>query len=173
MSWQELPDPMEDQIPSPCDLEAVLRQAPLRQPSSGLDARVARSLARRATSRAARPLWMGMAALLAVGVGLWPMLALRGEKPRPRSTPSTESHWSVVPIPLAGRPGAAAVPLFIQQTRCRVCEAGTLNFADGNPVRFYRKRSIRNIWIINPDNGQRTAITIPTDELLARPIQPF
>lgn len=198
MNWQDSPDSIEDDpvfrngSPAPedsasaSDLEGLLRQLPLREPSAMLDERIARILAATGSVRpiatfsasdrsARRAMLMGAAAMLAVGFGLWPMLAARNLPglSRPGVHPTARTAPRARPIPLASNDISSASPVLIEQTFSRVEDRGVITVSDGHPLQFFHKQSVRSVWIVDPRDGVRTSISVPVDEIVMRPVQPF
>ncbi|HZL38160.1 MAG TPA: hypothetical protein VFC78_22785 [Tepidisphaeraceae bacterium] len=142
------------------EVEASLRQMALRQPTAALDDRIARALKARSSSRSARPLLMGLAAMLAIAAGITPLM-------HPRAVPIRAATKSRIAPGVAARPIPIPNPirvsrddrrLRIEQTISRVCDGGVMTVADGLPVHCYRKRSVRNVWVLDPRSGTRTSM---------------
>ena len=62
--------------------------------------------------------------------------------------------------------------MLVQQTVYHVSDRGVLTIGD-SPVRCYRRTSLQRIWVYDSQLRQTVAVTIPRDDLIVRPIQPF
>ena len=144
------------------ELEKLVREQPLRQPSAELDARIADAL-RPAISRR----WIGwsMAAALAlVSASVWLGLSLRS----PGS--STDGRGFAEPVPATL---SEAGLVRIDQVWSQVTQGELLLTEDDEPVRpVWVQRFYRTSWIDEKQNV-RIEMTVPEDQvvLVAAPIQ--
>lgn len=163
------------------EVEGLLHQAPLRRPSPMMDARVQRVLQGRARRRLLRPAAAGLAAavILATGGAAW-WLGGRGT-PHPHVPQVSVVPRAVAPVkpPDAVAPvrttsaDSASTPLRVERTFARVTSDGVVGVAAGAPVRRLRGESVRQLWLIDPDSGERVSVTIPFEKVVLHRVEPF
>lgn len=141
-------DPIED---------AVRQLAPsLRQPTRSLD--------RRVLSRGARPrriaavaAGMALAAGLAIVAGWW--IHHAGQTP-----PSSPAPIVVIGT---GQPAAdVRPPVRTERSWTDVVYAGSVDRADGPPLRAYRVRTLRNVQWRDPASGTTVTSTVPQERVV-------
>ena len=145
------------------EIEAMLREIPLKEPSSLLDRRLLgtpRASSAMAQLRAAG-LGAAVAALLVLAVTVW---WTRAAKPLGR--PPVHS-------PVRQASAEAKRPLRIERSMSRVIDDGVIGSAAGVPLQQVRYRSLRQIWIVDPRRGTRLAVTVPDDRVVLIPVRTF
>ncbi|MDB5304566.1 MAG: hypothetical protein JWM97_2115 [Phycisphaerales bacterium] len=178
MSQEFFEDVSHDETAGLESTENLLRRLQLRAPSDALDARVLPMLARVPPGGRARAFLMGLAAMAAVCAGVSPVLYQRHE-PRAMPTKADNPNPSVPGISHAKPPVpeprrfASSKPFALEHTVTRIADGGVVNPAGGLPMQCYRRQSLRQVVLVDPKRGTRVAVTIPTDEVVLRPIHPF
>jgi hypothetical protein len=178
MSQEYFDDVSQDEIPGLELAEEMLRRLPLHAPSDVLDARVLPMLARIRPGGRARAFVMGLAAMAALTAGVAPVILQRHQPTAPQSRtdviPSTVPGPSMTKTPApAPRRLAINVPFALERTFTRVADGGVVNPVGGMPMQCYRRQSLRQVVLVDPKRGTHVAVTIPTDEVVLRPIHPF
>jgi hypothetical protein len=178
MSQEYFDDVSQDEIPGLESAEEMLRRLPLRVSSDALDARVLPMLARVRPGGRARAFVMGLAAMAALTAGVAPVILQRHDPHRLTVTPDpTQPAAPAVspskPTAPAPRRLASTAPFALERTFTRVADGGVVNPIGGLPVQCYRRQSLRQVVLVDPKRGTRVAVTIPTDEVVLRPIHPF
>ena len=190
-----------DGIDEVLEIEALLRRMPLRRPGAALDARVlstcrnpaARAPVARAPVARSRLRWAAAAAVVAAA-GAAPVvthLLTRGDGPgntavTTRDPPAPGRHVgraegggpapepppsSVPPTPVAPTPQR---PVRIERTLAGGFSSdGVVGVAGDAPLHRYRRRSVRQVWIVDPATGKRLAVTLPRDEVVLVRVEPF
>jgi hypothetical protein len=158
--------------------EELLRRLPLRPPSDALDARVLPLLERMRPGGRVRAFVMGLAAAAALAAGVAPVIIQRHHPTAPspvvHSLPPTVLAVSQGKAPTAApRRLALNAPFAWEQTITRVADGGVVSRGGGLPAQYYRRQSVRQVVLFDPKHGTRVAVTIPTDEVVLRPIHPF
>jgi hypothetical protein len=155
------------------DIEAMLRDLPLRPPSPGLDRRV--MSARHPWRRRLR--WMApvaaAAALVAIAVGSWSLhhaSRRHGEKPIAKSLDPG--------LPTADTRPAATVasltPISITRTYGGIARDGIIGKTPtGQPVERIRRQTVRQVLIVDPKRGTKVSISMPQEEVLVVPVRTF
>jgi hypothetical protein len=165
------------------DLESLLRRMPLRPPGAALDRRVLATCRRPATRR--RLMWAAAAAAVIVAAGAAPIvtyrltrrawdssaMTLRHDPPAATIASGRGPQTTIAP---AARAAASAGPVRIERTLSGGFSSdGVVGVADRAPLQRFRRLSIRQVWIVDPRNGTRVAVTIPREEVVLVRVQPF
>ena len=164
-----LPDPRAGPTPDETDthdlaeVESRLRAMSLAAPSARLEARVRRVLARPRPGERLRGACLAAAAIIAVVIGISPLLVHRT---------TVVSHPAPRVVVGHGSP-AVARPLRVERDALRVADNGVVAYAGNVPVRGYRCQAVRQIWYFDARQGRRLCVTIPTDQLVLVPVRPF
>jgi hypothetical protein len=166
--------PVEDD-PELREIEHLLRRLPVQEPSVMLDRRI-EALAR-PTGRfdALRYVGLGAAAMLALVIGAAPMfrrqlpnLITVDTKPAPRQI---EPARTKTPVPYKSPKLAGS--LVLEHTSSRVTDEGVVAVVDGTPVQRYHKRSVQQVWMVDPKTGSPVSVTIPRDQVVLRKIEAY
>lgn len=155
------------------EVERMLGALPLRQPPAKLDERIRHMT--RPVSRLEKVRWIGVgaAAMLALTLGAAPFLPRR--HPAPSALPP--SIQPDRPIPLLQDRGNSQSreerPLLVRHTTSQVANDGIVGFVGDTPVQRQRKKSVQQMWLIDPTTGARIAVTVPREEVIVRRVQTF
>ena len=158
------------------EIEALLRRMPLRRPGAALDGRVLSACRRPVVRRRLR--WAAAAALVAAA-GAAPLVThlLTRHDATGRTTAATGSVRDNIPSPVGVTPDVALArprPLRIERTLAGGFSSdGVVGVADHAPLHRYRRLSVRQMWIIDPKTGKRTAVSIPREEVVLVRVEPF
>ena len=154
------------------DLENLLREAPLRRPSSALDQRIS------AITRPSRPAspwrraWaasLSMAAAIALAAGsFWAFK--HASTPRPPVAYVTPPS-STLPPPTQ-TPRRTVKPMSLVHTISNLTDDGIVGTAQGVPVRRYRRQSIEHV-VMRDSQGRNVAFSIPREEILVVKVRAF
>ena len=164
-----LPDQRAGSTPDETDthdlaeVESLLRAMPLAAPSARLEARVRRVLARPRPGERLRGACLAAAAIIAVVIGISPLLVHRTtdvSRPAPR-------------IVMGHGSPAVARPLRVERDAVRIADDGIVAYAGNVPLRGYRCRAVRQIWYFDARQGKRLYVTVPTDRLVLVPVRSF
>ena len=174
-----LPDELAD-LGELADVEELLRGMPLRRPGAPLDARIHAAL-RRGTTARARLAWLSAAAAIAIAAGVAPLAwqAIRaGGKPHVaevgRPAVSDGGRSTAAPLTRAVYPAPRALPgLRVERTVDRVIDEGIVGRIGDTPLQRYRRQSVQQVWLIDPQQGTRVAATVPRDEIVVVRVRPF
>ena len=174
-----LPDELAD-LGELADVEQLLRGMPLRRPGAPLDARMHALLGRRTASRA-RLAWLGAAAVITIATGVAPLAwqAIRaGGKPHVaevgRPAVSDGGHSTTAPLTRAMYAAPRALPaLRVERSVDRVTDEGIVGRIGDTPLQRYRRRSVQQVWMVDPQQGTRVAATVPRDEVVVVRVRPF
>jgi hypothetical protein len=154
------------------EIERLLIDLPLREPSPMLDRRVRRMVRAGAWLEKARLIGLGAAAMLALGLGVQPLLPHRtpsapvapgGTQPKPIKLLTTAEKTSSQPDH----------PLLVRYTNSHVSDDGIVGFVGSTPLQRLRRHSVQQLWLIDPKTGARVAVTVPRDEVVVRKVQTF
>jgi hypothetical protein len=139
-------------------LESLLRSPPLREPSPDLDARVNATLASFAL-RQTRPIRfyrMALAAGLLIAIGVGVRLSL--PKPLP---------------PVAMLPTKTPEPIRIERDTSTLYDDGVIAGSDDAAYQKFRRRTVREIWYIDPVTHARVQMTIPSEQIVIEKMDAF
>jgi hypothetical protein len=143
---------------SDASLESLLRSLPLREPGEQLDARVAAALAQARFRHARRfrfyPMALAAGLLIALGIGIH--LATFKKSPPP----------VVASIPQPG-------PIQIERDTSTLYDEGIIADSDDAAYQKFRRRTVREIWYINPATHARALMTIPTEQIVIQKVDSF
>jgi hypothetical protein len=149
-------------------LESLLRSTPLREPSEHLDARVDAVFATyrfRSAERGRAPflrLAVAAALLIAVGIGIR-MSIPNGNRPvavtQANAAPTTVS--------------AQLHPIRIERDTTTIYDDGVIAGADDSAYQQYRRRTVREIWYIDPSTHAKVVVTIPTEQVMIQKMETF
>jgi hypothetical protein len=151
------------------EVEAMLRQVPLRRPPARLDGRIAAACR---PFSAMQRLWLvtTAAALVAVTAGAWAVLEHAGKQAsnKPQIT-------RIETGPKAGSTSAAALkPVSVVRTYGGIARDGVIgHLADGQPVQRIRRQTIQQILIVDPQRGTRVSISVPREDVFVVPVRTF
>jgi len=155
------------------EIERLLSDLPLREPSGTLDRRVRRMVRASSLLEKARLIGLGAAAMLALGLGIQPLLPHRGTSP----TPAPDRSIKPAPIKLltTGEKKSAQPdrPLMVRYTNSHVADDGIVGFVGSTPLQRLRRHSVQQVWLIDPKTGAHVAVTVPRDEVVVRKVQTF
>jgi len=176
--WND-PDARGDNL---AGVEALLRAIPLRRPGPALDGRVRRALRRGPGWPAhARTPCLAAAAVLAVAAGVAPLI-FRAARQTDTQPPLTGGPQPTPVVPLAIHPHtadtiraalAAGPPLRVERTVARVTDDGVVGRLDDAPLVRYRRQSVRQVWLVDPQHGPRLTTTVPREEVVVVRVRPF
>jgi hypothetical protein len=136
-------------------LESMLRSMPLREPTLGLDARVDAAFKQFRARRHVR-LYPAIAAclLIAIGIGLKMM---RHKAPLIPGVVST----------------AAVNPIQIERDTTAVYDDGVIASTDDAAYQQFRKRTIREIWYVDPKTHAESRVVIPIEQVFIQKIDAY
>jgi hypothetical protein len=139
-------------------LESLLRSPPLREPGTDLDARVHATLASFALQRTRRIRLhrMALAAGLLIAAGVGIRLSL------PKVHP-----------PVAQVPTKQPEPIRIERDTSTVYDDGVIAGADDSAYEKFRRRTVREIWYIDPATHAQVRMTIPTEQIVIQKLDAF
>jgi hypothetical protein len=181
-----LPEELAD-LGELADVEELLRTMPLRRPGATLDARV-RATLRRDAARRGRLGWLAAAAAVAIAAGVtplvWQAVGASGKADAPRAGSSTAiidvpgAQPSSAPVTRAVYPASSSPPrplpgLRVERTVDRVTDEGIVGRLGDMPLQRYRRQSVRQVWLIDPQQGTRVGATVPRDEIVVVGVRPF
>jgi hypothetical protein len=137
-------------------LESMLRGMPLREPTLGLDARVDAAFKQSRAHRHIRlyPFVIAACALIAIGVGFKMM--------RPKAAPVS----TAVTI-------AAENPIQIERDTTDVYDDGVISSTDDGAYEQYRKRTIREIWYVDPKTHAQSRVVIPVEQVFIQKVDAY
>jgi hypothetical protein len=154
-SGEEIEMNFDDQDAS---LESLLAGVPLREPSLNLDARVNATFAKMRSQqpRRLRLHHMAIAAgiLLAVGIGV--RLSL------PRKS-----------LPVASTATPISHPAQIERDTSTLFDDGVVASTGEAAYQQFRRRTVREIWFVDPKNHSSLQVVIPTDQVLIQKVDAF
>jgi hypothetical protein len=146
-------------------LESALRTARVRVPSGRLDDRMRAVFADAESSRRQR-MWLGP---LAIAAGLAIVAA-----PAFWVWRSSGHVPGVVRITAASQPAeTAAAPLRLQRDVSQVFDDGVVAVSDNTPYRQIRRRTISDIWFIDPQTHARLLVRVPSEEISVQKAEAF
>lgn len=148
-------------------LESILRGMPLRGPSEHLDARVDAVFA----SYRFRPAWRGGAPFLrlALAAGLLIAVGISIRMGIPDRHPP-------VAVTVPNPPTAASAqlhPIRIERDSTALFDDGVIAGADNSAYQQYRRRTVRDIWYIDPATHAKVVVTIPTEQVMIQKMETF
>lgn len=143
------------------DIEKLLSDLPLKQPSAELDRRIDAAFWSARWNRRLRWTSLAGAAVAAAVVGAL-TLNLAGHKtesaPGPGSTVTAPPH-------VFDPSGMVNFSRDISET----VPAGVYRGQDGTPVRAYRRVGVKDVWTVDPVTGQRVKTRVPQEETILVP----
>jgi hypothetical protein len=143
-------------------MESLLRGTPLREPSDALDARLDLAFAQH-RSRQPRRIWLRPLAL-AAGVLIAAGIGLLVSRPK---LPKTD----VQPPSVALKPSPD--PIRLERDISTLYDDGIVASTDDAAYEQFRRRTVREIWYVDPTTNARTKMTVPTEELLIEKVDAF
>jgi hypothetical protein len=146
--------PVDDQDSS---LESTLRSLPLREPSLRLDARIDATLkefrARRSRRLRLYPFAIAASLLIAIGIGF--------KMTRPKTPPITAEV------------ATAATPIQIERDTSTVYDDGVIASTDDAAYQQYRRRTVREIWYVDPKTHAQSRVVIPTEQVFIQKVDAY
>ena len=127
--------------------------------------------------------WAGMGLIfLSVAPLAWQVVGVRASRevsgighptthvesrPAGPSAPVTRALYpaSPPPHPLPG--------LRVERTVDRVTDEGIVGRLGDMPLQRYRRQSVQQVWLIDPQQGTRVGATVPRDEIVVVGVRPF
>lgn len=155
------------------EIERLLTDLPLREPSAMLDYRVRRMTRSSPWLEKARLIGLGAAAMLALGLGIQPLL------PHGGTSVTQPKGGSPTPTPIqllkTGEQKASTPdrPLLVRYTNSHVADDGIVGFVGSTPLQRLRRHSVQRMWLIDLKTGARVGVTVPRDEVVVRKVQAF
>jgi hypothetical protein len=164
-------DPVPDD--SGADIEAMLRQMPLRPPPPSLDRRVTVACHPwRSRLRWLPPL--AAAAAVAIALGSWGWYHASRQH---GVTPIVNSDPQHQPPDTRPTPAAAVAslnPISITRTYGGLTRDGIIGkTATGHPVERIRRQTVRQVLIVDPKRGTKVSITMPQEDVFVVPVRTF
>jgi hypothetical protein len=174
-----LPDDLAD-LGELADVEELLRGMPLRRPGAPLDARVRALLGRRSVARV-RLAWLGAAAAIAIAAGVAPLVWQAAGVGGRQHVPFVVNHPDPVggarvatPLTRALYPAPRPLPeLRVERTVDRVTDEGIVGRIGDTPLQRFRRQTVQQVWLVDPQRGTRVAATVPRDEVVVVRVRPF
>jgi hypothetical protein len=164
-------------------IEVLLRRMPLRRPGRPLDDRVRRVVRRRRWFERSRVVGLLLAAVVAVAVGAAPLLRRLipaatppvATRPVPAGRDGTDPAKGQAPLRTAAQEGenGPSGPVRVERTITHVADDGVVGQMADVPLQRFRRQSVRQVWLVDPQTGGRTAVTIPTEEILVVRLRPL
>lgn len=182
---EHLPDELGD-LGELADVEELLRAMPLRQPGHAIDARV-RGLLGRESERRGRLAWLAAAAAIAIAAGVAPLVWQAVGSGQQHSVSDTVNPAATNNGGGGGRAGGTPAPLAravypaprplpglrVERTVDRVTDEGIVGRLGDMPLQRYRRQSVEQVWVIDPQQGTRVRATVPRDEIVVVGVRPF
>jgi hypothetical protein len=139
-------------------LESLLRGLPLREPTLGMDARVSSELAklRSQQPRRLRLHRIAIAAGVSIAVGIGIRLSL------PKKV-----------TPIASISVTVANPIQIERDTSTMVDDGVIAATDDAAYQQFRRRTVREIWYVDPKSHAQLRVVIPTDQVLIQKVDAF
>jgi hypothetical protein len=132
-------------------LESLVRSVPLREPGDDLEARVRAAFHQSRRSRFGfYPIALAASVLLALAIGV--RLAL--PKPHPGEI-------------------AAVQPIQIERVTSTVYDDGVIASTDDAAYRQLHRRTVREIWTIDPKSHSRSVVAVPAEQILIQKVDAF
>lgn len=165
---------MNDNQREPDDIEALLRQAALRAPGPGLDARVARVLRKSWYRRMTHRARLSAVSAAAVAIVSGSVLIVTHFASRPGATSVVAVH-PAPPVSVAAPRSSAALrrPVGLVRTFSSLTDEGIIGTSDGAPVQRFRRQSVQQMILVDPTRGTRVAFTVPREEIFVVRVRPF
>jgi len=139
-------------------LESLLRSLPLREPSLGLDGRVNDEFARLRTRQTRRlglhHIAIAAGVLMAIGIGV--RLSL------PKKAPSIAR----IAAPIAN-------PIQIERDTATMYDDGVVATTDDAAYRQFRRRTVREIWYVDPNTHASLQVVIPSEQVLVQKVDAY
>jgi len=174
-SENDLPDLRIEDDPELREIEHLLRRLPVQEPSMMLDRRIESLAWRTGRVDALRYVGLGAAAMLALVIGAAPLFRRQlpnvvtiDTKPAPKHI---NREGAKPPVP--NKSPNLLSSLVLEHTSSRVTDDGVVAVVDGTPVRRYRKRSVQQVWMVDPKTGSPVSVTIPRDQVVLRKIEAY
>jgi hypothetical protein len=155
------------------EIEATLRQMPLRPPPASLDRRV---------TAACHP-WRGRlrwlapvaaAALLAIALGSWGWYYASRQHGVKPIVQSDQQHNPADTRPTVAAAVASLSPISITRTYGGLTRDGIIGkTATGQPVERIRRQTVRQVLIVDPKRGTKVSITMPQEDVFVVPVRTF
>jgi len=139
-------------------LESLLRSPPLHEPSADLDARVNATLAGSALRQARRVRLHRMA--MAAGFLIAAAIGIRLSLPK--------SHPPVAMVPMK-----SPEPIRIERDTSTLYDDGMIAGSDDSTYQKFRRRTVREIWYIDPVTHARVQMTIPSEQIVIEKVDAF
>jgi hypothetical protein len=138
-------------------LESLLRSAPLRGPSDALDTRVNATFAqyRFKQPRRFQIYKMALAAGLLIALGIGVHIATKKAPP-----------VAVVDPPKVN-------PIQMERDTSTVIDEGIIASTGDAAYQQFRRRTVREIWYINPGTHAEMLVTIPSDEIFIQKVEAY
>jgi hypothetical protein len=155
------------------DVENLLREAPLRQPTAQLDARVSSALRQPGLShpwRRMRIASLSMAAALAIAAGsFWAFKHFAPAQHLPLAQLPTPE-----PLPLHSSASLqpSAKPMSFVRTISNITDDGIISTTEGVPIRRYRRQSIQHVLVLD-SRGKSVAFSVPREEVVFVKVRAF
>ena len=136
-------------------LESMLRSLPLREPTLGLDARVDATFKQFNSRRRVRAYPFAIAAclLIAIGVGF---KILKSKSPAISTEVATVSN-----------------PIQIERETSTVIDDGVISGTDEAAYQQFRKRTVREIWYVDPKTHAQSRVVIPTEQVFIQKVDAY
>jgi hypothetical protein len=128
------------------DLESLLRRPLLRKPTSQLDAQLQTCFT--ANRRNYRPFALAAAILLCVGIAIW-----------------SDIHHQTAPMKTAMQPPPQQI-IQVEKVSSQIFDDGIVAVADNVPYQQLRRRTVRNVVLIDPQTHSRLQLIVPTDQVI-------
>lgn len=139
-------------------LESLLRGLPLREPTLGLDARNNSEFARLRSQklRRLRLHRIAIAAGILIAIGLGIRLSLTKKAP-----------------PIASIAAPVANPIQIERDTSTVYDDGVVATTDDSAYQQFRRRTVREIWYVDPNTHAQLQVVIPTEQVLIQKVDAY
>ena len=138
-------------------LESLLRSVPLREPDSDLDARVNATLAsyRLRQPRRFQFYRMAIAAGILIALGIGVRLSLPKAHPVAVVTPAKPN------------------PIRLERDTSTVYDDGMIAGTGDTAYQKLRRRTVREIWYIDPATHAEVLMTIPSEQVIIQKVEAF
>jgi hypothetical protein len=164
---------MSDHERDPDDIEAILRQAALREPGRGLDARVARDLRRSWYRGMTHRVRLSAVSAAAVAIVSGSVLIVTHLATGPAPTSPVAVHPAPATVAAAQSSPVLRRPVGVVRTFSSLTDEGIIGTSDGAPVQRFRRQSVQQMVLVDPIRGTRVAFTVPREEIFVVRVRPF
>jgi hypothetical protein len=136
-------------------LESLLRGLPLREPTLGLDARVGAAFKQFNHRRRVRLYPFAIAACLLIAIGFG-FKMMKTKSPPINTEVATVTH-----------------PIQIERETSTVIDDGIIASTDDAAYQQYRRRTVREIWTVDPKTHAQSRVVIPTEQVFIQKVDAY